>query len=109
MYARLYPENIKIFKYEDLVANKEAFMKSVSNFIGVNFEPSMLYPSWNGVEIKDMIAPWGTVLKSTEEYNAQIIEDLNEEEKKHIAYATMALAKHFGYDKVPYLANYYAK
>ena len=42
----------------------------------------MLYPSWNGKEIKDMIAPWGTVLKSDENYNQQIIDELSDREKK---------------------------
>ena len=66
MYAKMYPNNVKIFRYEDLVSDKKTFMKEVSDFIGVKFSETMLYPSWNGKEIKDMIAPWGTVLKSDE-------------------------------------------
>lgn len=109
MYAKMYPDNVRIFRYEDLVANKEAFMKEVACFIGVDFNESMLYPSWNGKEIKDMIAPWGTVLKSDEKYNSSIIDELSEKEKQQIVYATKALAKHFGYDKIDYLARYYAE
>ena len=109
MYAKMYPDNVKIFRYEDLVANKEAFMKEAAGFIGVGFHESMLYPSWNGNEIKDMIAPWGTVLKSDEAYNSSIIDELSQEEKQQIIYATTALAKHFGYDKINYLAKYYAE
>lgn len=109
MYAKMYPQNVKIFRYEDLVGDKEKFMQSVSEYIGVQFNDSMLYPSWNGEEIKDMIAPWGTVLKSTEEYNAQIIDELSEAEKSQIKYATLALASHFKYDEIPYLSSYYAK
>lgn len=109
MYAKLYPNNVKIFRYEDLVYSKENFMEDVSKFINVAFNESMLYPSWNGVEIKEMIAPWGTVLKSTPEYNREIINDLTNEEKKHIASATKALAVHFGYDKIDYLGKLYAE
>ncbi len=109
MYAKMYPDNVKIFRYEDLVADKEKFMKEAAKFIGVDFNESMLYPSWNGKEIKDMIAPWGTVLKSDEAYNSSIIEELSQEEKQQIVYATAALAKHFGYDKIEYLAKYYAE
>lgn len=109
MYAKMFPSNVKIFRYEDLVANKQQFMRTVADFIGVEFKETMLYPSWNGKEIKDMIAPWGTVLKSDEDYNKQIIEELNEDEKKQIIYATTALARHFGYDKVSYLEKYYAE
>lgn len=109
MYAKLYPNNVKIFRYEDLVSDKKSFMENVSNFIGVEFNESMLYPSWNGKEIKDMIAPWGTVLKSTKDYNKEIIDELTSEEKKHIAAATKALAVHFGYDKIDYLGELYAE
>lgn len=107
MFAKLYPKNVRIFRYEDLVENKEKFMREVADFIGVEFEPSMLYPSWNGVEIKESIAPWGTVLKSTKEYNEQVIDELNDAEKAHITAATTALARHFGYDQIDYLSKYY--
>lgn len=109
MYAKMYPNNVKIFRYEDLVADKEGFMREVAKFIGVKFNESMLYPSWNGKEIKDMIAPWGTVLKSDENYNSSIIDELTQEEKQQIIYATTALARHFCYDKVKYLEKYYAE
>ncbi|WP_406868009.1 sulfotransferase family protein [Paraburkholderia fungorum] len=107
MYARMYPRNVKIFRYEDLVGDKEAFMRDVAGFIGVDFEKSMLYPSWNSVEIKDNIAPWGTVLKSTAAYNEEIIGELSDTEKKQIVQGTTALARHFKYDQVPYLAQLY--
>ncbi|MGR9577011.1 MULTISPECIES: sulfotransferase family protein [Pandoraea] len=107
MYARMFPENVRIFRYEDLVGDKKAFMTDVADFIGVKFEESMLYPSWNGKEIKDDIAPWGTVLKSTPEYNEAIIDELNDAEKAQIVHGTTALARHFKYDEVPYLAKYY--
>lgn len=51
----------------------------------------------------------GNSLRSTEEYNAQMVEELSEEEKKQIACGTAALARHFGYDSIPYLKKYYAE
>lgn len=107
MFSHMYPDNVRIFRYEDLVADKSSFMQGVAEFLGVDFEPSMLYPSWNAEEIQNNIAPWGTVLKSTAEYNEQIIDELSEAEKKQIACATAALAKHFKYDQVDYLSKYY--
>lgn len=107
MYAKMHPRNVRIFRYEDLVANKVEFMKQVSEFIDVPFSETMLYPSWNGVEIKDNIAPWGTVLKSTEEYNEAIINELTDAEKAQIAHGSMALARHFGFDQISYLKDYY--
>ena len=109
MFAALYPNNVKIFRYEDLVENKSDFMHHVADFIGVEFNDAMLYPSWNGVEIKDNIAPWGTVLKSDKEYNKLVISELNDEEKRVIKAGTTALARHFGYDKVEYLKEFYAE
>lgn len=107
MFSKMYPKNVRIFRYEDLVADKEKFMRDAAGYIGVDFDKAMLYPSWNGVEIATNIAPWGTVLKSTEEYNKEVINDLSADEKKNIAYASHALAKHFGYDKIDYLAPLY--
>jgi len=107
MFAKMFPKNLKVFRYEDLVEDKEKFMKEVAEFIGIKYDISMLYPSWNGVELKDNIAPWGTVLKSSQEYNEEIIEELSSLEKAQITFATTALAKHFKYDQVPYLRKYY--
>jgi hypothetical protein len=107
MYAKMYPENVAIVRYEDMVGDKSAFMHRTATFIGVKFSETMLYPSWNGVEIKESIAPWGTVLKSTPEYNKSIIDDLSAEEKRQIMYATSALARHFGYDQIDYLRGLY--
>ena len=107
MFSHMYPENVRIFRYEDLVGDKTSFMQGMAKFIGVDFEPSMLYPSWNAEEIQNNIAPWGTVLKSTAEYNEQIIDELSEDEKKQVACGTAALAKHFKYDQIDYLRKYY--
>lgn len=109
MHEKMYPENVRIFLYEDEIADKEMFMKEVASFINVPFHTSMLYPSWNGKEIRDNIAPWGTVLRSIEECNAQIIDELNDQEKKQIIYGTTALARYFEYDQVSYLKEYYAE
>ena len=68
----------------------------------------MLYPSWNGQDISDMIAPWGTVLKSTSDYNQSLIHELNDDEKRQIRQGTAALARHFKYDELPYLKEFYS-
>jgi len=107
MFSKMYPDNVRLMRYEDLVEDKRKFMVSAADFIGVPFSEKMLYPSWNGLEIKDMIAPWGTVLKSTKDYNKAVIDELSEEERKQIAQGTAALAKHFGYDRIDYLSSLY--
>lgn len=107
IFANIFPSNVKIYRYEDLVTNKEVFMRGVSDFFGVNFNKSMLYPSWNGKELIGDIAPWGTVLRSTEEYNKGVIDSLTQEEKRIISSSTAAIAKHFNYDQISYLKGLY--
>ena len=107
IYANLYPNNFKIFRYEDLVRNKLDFMKHAADFIGIPFNESMLYPSWNGVELSGDLAPWGTVLRSSEKYNQDVIQQLSEEERKIIADGTQAIAKHFRYNEIHYLRDLY--
>lgn len=107
MFAKLYPDNMKIFRYEDLVADKTSFMTSLARFIGVDFEPCLLYPSWNGAELTGNIAPWGTVLKANADYNRQVIAELTPQEQRQIALATAPLARFFGYHEVEYLRPLY--
>lgn len=107
IFAKMHPANLKIFRYEDLVSNKRLFMQEVSEFLEINFSETMLYPSWNGKELTGDIAPWGTVLRSSEEYNKNIIDSLSEEEKRIISVSTLALAKHFNYDEISYLKGLY--
>ena len=107
MFEKEFPENVKIVRYEDMVANKQSFMADLATFIGVDFEKVMLYPSWNGVELSGDIAPWGTVLRSTPAYNLDIIADLSADEKVTIANATLPLARYFDYTSIPELAELY--
>ena len=45
MYQKMYPQNIKIVRYEDMVYDKTKFMAELAAFIGIEFEDTMLYPS----------------------------------------------------------------
>jgi hypothetical protein len=107
MFAKMYPRNVRVFRYEDLVEDRRRFMSEAAGFMGIPFKETMLYPSWNSIEIKDSIAPWGTVLKSTKEYNQAAVQELSDEERTQIAQATAAVARHFGYDRIDYLGPLY--
>ncbi len=107
IYASLFPDNLKIFRYEDLVEDKQKFMAEVSSFIDVPFNQSMLTPSWNGRELVGDIAPWGTVMRSSSEYNQEVISLLTDEERRTISSSTKALANHFQYDQISYLKDLY--
>jgi hypothetical protein len=49
MFAKMYPENVRVFRYEDLVEDKRKFMTDAAEFIGIPIAEAMLYPSWNAV------------------------------------------------------------
>jgi len=105
MYANLYPSNIKIVRYEDLIGNKPDFMKKLCQFVNLDFEDSMAFPSWNGVEITGDISPWGTVLRSDMDYNSQAAHRLTNKEKQYLLSATKPLLGHFEYQKIDYLSE----
>jgi hypothetical protein len=109
MYAKQFPDNVIIMKYEDLIENKVSFMKEMAAKLGISYHESLTYPSWNGVEIVDNIAPWGTVLKSDINYNYSIIDELSQSDIEFIANATYPLAKHLGYSDSKELSKYYNK
>lgn len=109
IYSNLYPNNVKIVRYEDIIANKESTMKDIAKFVGIEYSDSLLYPSWNSVKIEKDIAPWGTVLRADTEYNKSIIDELSENEKYEISIATEAIAKHFKYNEIEYLKKFYDK
>src|SRR5438128_738451 len=47
MFSKMYPDNVRVMRYEDLVEDKRQFMIRAADFIGVPFNEKMLYPSWN--------------------------------------------------------------
>jgi hypothetical protein len=107
MYALQYPDNVFIVRYEEMVADKRKFFENLSKKLNIPFAEELLYPSWNGVELKNDIAPWGTVLRSTNDYNKEIINELSDDDKKFIANATYPLAAYFGYtNEEPYKSLY---
>ena len=108
MYARQYPHHIRLFRYEDLVRDKKCFMMELADFMSIRFTDNMLYPSWNGTAITGDIAPWGTVLRDTEDYNKSVVHELSGKEKRWIVQATGVLARHFQYHQIDYLRPLFA-
>ncbi|MCB2200603.1 sulfotransferase [bacterium] len=44
------PERYILLKYEDLVAEREATMREIARFLGINFDPILLTPTIKGLE-----------------------------------------------------------
>jgi hypothetical protein len=49
MNQEKYPESFLAIKFEDLVSSPECVLKSISKFLGIEFDPVMLVPSVFGV------------------------------------------------------------
>lgn len=82
-WKEVYPDDIRVVRYEDLVESTESVMKEVAEFIGVEFNSSMLAPTilgepwggnssakgevYNGVDSKPLHR-WRSVLSAQEIY-----------------------------------------
>lgn len=71
VYKEMYPDKFIIIKYEDLLTKKREVMEKFSQQVGISFDESLLYPSWNGQKLED-VYPWGTIN----------IPDVNEQETR---------------------------
>ena len=93
-----YSGNIKIFRFEDIVDSTEETMMKMSDFIGIQYNKTMLYPSFNSTDISKNISPWGAVEKSTSAYNIEVAKSLSKEEISELISYTANLLNLFGYD-----------
>lgn len=97
-FAKLYPKNVHIFKFENLVANPKKAMKELTSKLGISYSDTLLYPSWNGKKLEN-IYPWGTVQYATVEYNSNKANELSQKEKEKIAILAGQFIEHFDYSE----------
>jgi len=95
----IYPKNVVIVRFEDLVANPEKFFRSLAKKLGIKYEKTMLYPSWNGIKLENMY-PWGTIQLPTVEYNQEKMKELSSEEYKTIKKLTSIINEKFNYQEL---------
>jgi hypothetical protein len=95
----LYPKNVFVLRYEDLVENKPGFFKNLAHIAGIDYAPSMLYPSWNGKKLEHQY-PWGTIEIPTHQTNLQTISELSKIEYDRIKSQSMVINKVLQYDKI---------
>jgi hypothetical protein len=97
MYAESFPNNFHILRYEDLIKDTKKTMTDLCKKIGINFSDKLLYPSWNGLRMKE-VYPWGTILFPTEEENRQRLNELSTEEKSRIRTLSKTMLKALAYE-----------
>lgn len=98
-FQSMYPNNVFVVKYEDLVENKEKFFRNIAHILNIDFQNTMLYPSWNGQELGHQY-PWGTIEIPTKDANKQTIAELTKEEHNRIKCQTVVINKVLGYDRI---------
>jgi hypothetical protein len=97
--AGLYPRNMIIVRYEDLVADKVKFFRELSRKIGIEYSETMLYPSWNGIKITHQY-PWGTIEVPTAYANRETRDSLTPSEYESIKAQSLVINTRLGYDKI---------
>lgn len=97
-YRKMFPGRFHIVRFEDLVSDRKGTASALLAGLGLEFSDSCLYPSFNGVELKE-IKPWGTIRTPTPEENMRTANELSAEQKARVR-AITALAHHLmGYDR----------
>ena len=97
-YSTLFPNNVIIVKFEDLIANPKKFFTTLSTTLGISFEENLLYPSWNGRKLDNQY-PWGTIQYPTVAYNIEKIKELSKKEHEEIKSLTTYMNEYFDYKK----------
>ncbi len=95
-FSKKYPENVHIFKFEDLVENPKKAMTALVKKLGLSYADTLLYPSWNGKKLEN-IYPWGTVQHATVEYNMNKVKELSKKEHEEVKKLTTLFVDYFGY------------
>jgi hypothetical protein len=96
-YAERYPKNFHIVRFEDIIANPKATMTKLCGRLGLAYSDTCLYPSWNGVELKE-VYPWGTIRIPTPEVNVATMNQLSDDEKAQIKSLSIVMQRVLGYE-----------
>lgn len=96
-FREKYAGHFHIVRFEDLVSDKSKTMTDLLSKLGLENSDNVLYPSFNGVELKSIV-PWGTIRTATAEENFATANELTDTQKKIVAEITSVTRKILGYD-----------
>ncbi len=91
LHAARDPDRFRIVRYEALLCSPEAELTAITRWLGLEFDASLLTPSWNGAPLEQM-GPFGGVPVNTEEYERANIAALGKEQRAAISDWTGARA-----------------
>lgn len=97
-YREKYQGRFHIFRFEDLVADRQAAVAALLSALGLEFSAKCLAPSFNGLALQQ-VKPWGTIRTATPEENMATANELDAAQKRAIRDITAVTHKLMGYDR----------
>ena len=98
-FAKMYPKNFHLIRFEDLVENPKKLFNKLCEELGIEYDSTLEYPSWNGRKL-EIIVPWGTVKKATSSANRETSEELSRAEYEEIKKRTSITRSLLGYERL---------
>lgn len=98
-FQALYPDNVVIVRFEDMVANKKKFFTSLMKQLKLSFSDTLLYPSWNGKKLDNQY-PWGTIEIPELDAHEKTTKEVTRAEYNEIKKQSAVINKALGYDKI---------
>jgi hypothetical protein len=98
-FAKKYPDNFHLVRFEDLVENPKKFFTSLCKKLDITYDKALEYRSWNGRQLENTV-PWGTIQTPTPEANKATMEELSKKEYDDVKKYTQAINSLLGYEKL---------
>jgi hypothetical protein len=98
MHHHRWPERYHLLRYEDLVADPKAALAPLCAKVGLAFEDTMTYPSFNGRDISDSVYPWGTIVHATPAANVATMNELPDDEFEEIRALSTEMLRVYRYE-----------
>lgn len=97
VFQKKFPKQFIIMRYEDLLMKKEETTRKLADQLGIKWNQSMLYPSWNAKKL-DNVYPWGTIDFPDENEQQKRKSELTKDQIAEIKVISSIFAEKLGYD-----------
>jgi hypothetical protein len=78
-YAEKYPDRCRIVRFEHLLTNRESVMRDICAWLRIEFDASLMKPSWNGQTLKSIL-PFGGVAGIGLDHEERCLSELTDDE-----------------------------
>ncbi len=96
VFQKLWPGNIHIIRYEDVVVDPDACLGKLCEKLGIAASKSLRTPTWNAKPLEE-VYPWGTIRKATAQANKATAQELSEDEIESVRIWTDIYLEILGY------------